>query len=289
MDINPSYYVRLTKLNYYCPSRSVLNLSFSIILPDVNEHNMDRIDIEIKDNKEFGDVAFLVDKHAFLNAIEDLRKKWNIKSLSPSNKFKDWQQKLFDKGYRKYEEFEIDIRDLRIRFNRPETFDEVISYALVCGEIPDEIYNSTYYEVESGVLPERLQSKTTRVAIYITPQSQQEDVLRAFSEVKKRIFKARNDGYDAFFSLYDKDEITNIKRDREWYWRNLEGESYKKIAIAENKGGKYFNEAKKAETHTKDFSDAKNKEYLGHLKYIESYEEKIRKAVKRFKETLSST
>lgn len=183
---------------------------------------MDRIDIKIKNNKEFGDVAFLVDKPAFLDAIENLRKEWNIKHLLLSNKFKDWQQKLFDKGYKTQEEFEIDIRDLRIKLNKPETFDKVIAYAIVCGKIPDGVYKSTYWRVDPLVSPpSRLQSKTTRVAIYITPQSQHENVLKAFSEVKKRVFKARNDGYDPFFSLYNKDTAKNIKRDRDWYWHWL--------------------------------------------------------------------
>lgn len=216
---------------------------------------MNKIDILIKDNKEFGDVAFLVDKPTFLKAVERLRKKWGLDKLIALNKFKEWTNGLFYKRETKQKEqeilrsqptdhlsdvdlevfkeqiervmpdvdFECDVRDLRIQFNRPETFDKAIAYAIVCGIIPDGVYKSTYWAHDfSTPAPIRLQDRTSRVAIYVTPQSQKQDVLEAFKEVREGVLKSRSDGYDPFFSLYDKDEVTNIKRDRDWYWLYLE-------------------------------------------------------------------
>lgn len=259
---------------------------------------MNKIDILIKDNKEFGDVAFLVDKPAFLKAIDRLRKKWGLQQLISKDKFREWKYKLIDQREDKQKEqevlkkqpidhlsdadleflkeqiervmpdidFECDVRDLRIEFNKPETFDDAIAYAIVCGVIPDGVYNSTYWATDLSIpTPIRLQDRTSRVAIYVTPQSQKEDVLRVFKEAKSRVFKPRGDGYNPFFSLYNKDEITNIKRDRDWYWRHLNGRSYKAIAIEDNKSR------------------------LKDRYWIEDYTEMVRKAVKRYQKALTAT
>lgn len=245
-----------------------------------------KIEIIIKDNKDFGDVAFLVDKLQFLDAIKIFRGKWNIKAPLPLSELKNFQGNLFDKN--KLQDFEIDIRDLRIRFNRPDTFDNVISHSIICGVVPEGVYESTYYGIADSP-PSRLEGRTSRVAIFVTPQSRTEDVLEALKDIKKNIFIKRDDGYNVFFSVYSKDEITNIKRDRGWHWENLNGKSYRDIAIEENKANISYSEAKKAEKHIKDFSDKKTKEYLSNLRYIDNYAETIRKALKRYRKALSAT
>lgn len=285
---------------------------------------MDKIEILIKNNKDFGDVAFLVDKSEFLEAISKLRSKWRIKNLLPLNKFVEWEQKLFDEREIKQAEqqklakqlpsnisdselewlqekvarvmpdvdFECDVRDIRIRFNKPETFDKAISYAVVCGTIPDGIYKSTYWRVDPSASPPlRLQDRTIRIAIYVTPQSQNEEVLQALREIRTRVFKDRNDGYTPFFSLYNKDEISNIKRDRHWYWENLNGKSYQDIAISENKSKKYFEKAKDSmkKKTLNNLSIEKREEYRKHLNWIQDYSEAIRKAIKRYIRALSAT
>lgn len=250
---------------------------------------MNKIDIKIKDNKDYGDVAFLVDKSIFLTAIADIRKRWNIKYLLPVNKFKDWQQKLYDKDTKILEDFEIDIRDLRIRFNKSETFDKVISYAVICGAIPEGIYKSTYWRVVLDTpTPLRLQDRTSRVAIFITPQSQLKQIKEAYRDIKKNYFK-RDDGYEAFFNTYNKDEVQNIKRDREWYWRNKNGESYLQIALKNTKLESAFKEAQKADKHRGDYSDSEWRKYHNCLEYVEDYEDMVRKAIERYKKALLDT
>lgn len=250
--------------------------------------SMNRIEIKIIDHKDFADVAFLVDKSHFLEAIEQLRQKWKVKQLLPLDKFKDWQQTLYDKGFKEVDETEVDIRDLRIRFNRPENFDEVIVYAVVCGIIPDGIYHSTYWAVDPLVEPpSRLQSKTMRVVIYVTPQSQGKDITSAFREIKKNVFQKRNDGYDPFFSLYNIDTAGEVERDRNWYWRNEQGESHQDIAVKDMKIKDSFIKAQNAEKHIKNYSDEEVKKYLACLKYVDAYVEKVRKAIERYKKALS--
>jgi hypothetical protein len=258
---------------------------------------MDQIKILIRNNKEFGDIALLVDKEQFLEDVKRLRIKWGIKELIPIKLYPEWREDLVRARSSKQQEqnklkkqdvrnltdpeledfkdviarvmpdvdFECDIRDLRIKFNKPETFDKAIAYSVICGVIPSGIYKTTYYEYESSRLPERLQDRTSRIGIYVTPQSTEEDILRVFRAVKGSIFKPRADGLGPFFNLYNKDQITNIKRDRDWYWRNLKKDSYKKIAVSDNEklmADKYF---------------------------IEDYAEKVRKAIKRYREALSAT
>jgi hypothetical protein len=250
---------------------------------------MDRIEIKIKDNKDFGDVAFLVDKLAFLEVINFLRNKWKIKQLLTPNNYKDWEQKLYDECLESLEEFQIDVRDLRIKFNRPETFDNVIAHSIVCGSVPNGIYKSTYWQVVLDVPnPVKLQSKTSRVAIFITPQSQLEQVKKLYKEIKTKYFKS-DDEYGAFFNTYNKDEIPNIKRDRNWYWKNKIGESYFKIALKDTKKELAYKEAQKASKHRGDYLDKEWKKYNDCLEYVEHYSEMVRKAVERYKKALTYT
>lgn len=228
---------------------------------------MDRIEILIADNKEFGDVAFLVDKQEFLETVEKLRKKWEIRKLLPVKKFVDWKQKLYEARVIKQKEyktalndfpdnlsdiqieelqdkigrimpdvdFDCDARDVRIKFRRPDTFDKVIEYAIVCGIIPDGIYKSTYWEIDPSTSPpQRLQDQTLRVAIYVTPQTQDKDLSKVFKEIKTSSFKDNKDTYTLFYDLESKDVSGEVKRNREWYWINHLGcknrKGYNKIA-----------------------------------------------------------
>lgn len=246
--------------------------------------NMDRIDIAITEDRAFGDIAFLVDKPKFLESLYRLRNKWAIRELLPASKLKDWKQNLFDRSMENMTDFEIDIRDLRIRFNKPETFDNAIAYALVCGVIPNEVYKSTYSGIEPQVSPARLDDRTTRVAIYITPQSTEEDVLRVFKAIKKNYFKDKGDGYAPFFSLKHKRGESTIKRDRGLYWRNIGGESPLSIAVRDNKGVNFYSKAKKAiKTHPHD------KEYDKYLNAVEDYSKMVEQAIRRYKQALTYT
>lgn len=258
---------------------------------------MNKITILIENNKEFGDIAFLVDNPKFLEAIDRLRDKWGIKNLINIDQLGNWQNNLFKQRESKQGEqnqlkivnvddlsdcdleawkekiervmpnvdFECDVRDLRIQFDKPETFDKAITHAIMCGIIPDGVYKSTYYGIEATTTPLRLQDRTARIAIYITPQSTDEEVSKVVGETRKVFFKTKMWGIYPFFSLRNKDQVTNIKRDRGWYWRNLGGESYMQIAIADNlkrKSDKYW---------------------------IQDYAEKVRKALKRYSDALSAT
>lgn len=246
--------------------------------------NMDRIKVEITEDRAFGDIVFLVDRPEFLESLHRLRDKWGIKKPLPVSKLKGWKQSLFDRSMKNMTDFEVDIRDLRIRFNKPETFDNAIVYALVCAAIPNKAYKSTYSDIEPQVSPARLDDRTTRVAIYVTPQSREEDVLNVFKDVKKNYFKNHEDGYSPFFSLEHKRGELTIKRDREWYWRNINGESPLKIAVNDNKGVSFYSKAKKAiKTHPHD------KEYDTYLNVVEDYSKMVEQAIRRYKHALTYT
>ena len=173
-----------------------------------------KIDIQEKNVKYFGDIALLVDNEDFLKSIAQLRKRLKINIVSPT-KFNDYLQELYEKN--KLQEFDDEIRDLRIKFKRPDTFDIVISYAVVCHLIPNRVYKSTYYGIADIPLS-KYNGKTSRIAIFVTPQSKNEDVLDNLKEIRRKIFKKRNDGYDVFFDLYNKKFSYEIKRDRYWFW-----------------------------------------------------------------------
>jgi hypothetical protein len=233
---------------------------------------MEKIDIQITDDKEYIDIATLVDKQKFLVAVERLRKKWGLGQTIPPEGYLAWKEKLY-KGRRArigeqkqlikkfskngygaedpdgYDEaiarvmpdldFECDIRDLRLFFNRPETFDIAIAYAVVCGVVPDNKYTSTYHGATHGPGDMDLLEKRDRVAIFVTPQTRSTELKEVMDDIRANTFN-RKGWVIPRYSLDKQKATSNIKRDRRWYWKHLpkdgggEGKSYMKIAKEEH-------------------------------------------------------
>lgn len=175
----------------------------------------------------------LVDQPEFLKEVERLRIKWKIAETVPYSSFTErWMIPLA--GESKDEEFLSDVGALRNLFRRPDTFDKVISYAIVCGVIPEGIYRTTYWEIDPDNQPYLAKGDFTRAAIFVTPQSTDDDVLKTFRLLKKNLFKDP-EWYPLAFTEKTNDTLSSIKQTRDWYWLNhpsagLKRKGYLKIA-----------------------------------------------------------
>lgn len=136
------------------------------------------------------------------------------------------------------------------------------------------------------------------LAIMVNRKSTWEEIKEVFNYLQRYrlgTVKIKNKEEDAFYKIYSDELITEdlpntrwtIETVRDWYWRNQEKESPLKIAIRENKGEEYYKEATEALKHNKRLSDDKATEYLDYLEKIENYEDKVEKAISRYKEILT--
>lgn len=227
---------------------------------------MEPIKIDIKDGRLYCDVALLVDYPEFIKDLQKLRDKWEIKELIPLNKFTNWLDELQKRptqkrqitsveGRDQYDEeiarqrphidLECDIRDLRIKHKRTDNFDKAIMYALVCGAVPNKVYKTAYSQGTGSFIPWRFRGETERVAIFITPQTTDNDLMGEWRDARKFFFKPKND-YLRVIGNYKtgKDEI---RKHRQWYLAWFNGKSFKEITDKDEKetGGRTFIETVK--------------------------------------------
>lgn len=231
------------------------------------------IKIQIDDNKKFGDVCFLLDSGDFIARAELIRKKlglaerfhgtfneWKLRNSS------DEQERLLDKLFHKVDigdkekitkelasitpsdehlekvamdgvtlmGLHIEIEKLHDFFAFPDLLNDIVFASMLCDTMSDEDYSLAridFFDTSSN--PQSPRSKRRPYfGIEITPWTRMSDI-EAIFKIKDK-FKL---DYCAFYGQFDfhldKDSISNIKRDREWYWRNKNGESYLDIARAE--------------------------------------------------------
>jgi len=188
-------------------------------------------------------------------------------------------------------DFHFDMLHLTSKYHRPRFFVRVAIVATVCGKVTDKDYESVYINTTPMGIPISISPIAPaypwllEFELRFSPWTKETEIVEAF-----RSFKNSEKSFEYYEKVWGKilnpDTISNIKRDREWYWRNLDGKNYKDIAIADNKGVKYYREAQEAEKHIKNVPDKLATEYIRHLRDIEKYAEKVRKAIKQYQKPL---
>lgn len=77
------------------------------------------------------------------------------------------------------------------------------------------------------------------MAIAVTPFSTEGDIKAAFQDCKDNI-REFVEMFSPVYKNMEKDTITNIKRDRNWYWEHKSGDKYRDILDEWNKKCSYF-------------------------------------------------
>lgn len=205
-----------------------------------------RIEIRIKDNWKFCEVAFLVDRDDFLRDIGMARKSLGVMKLIPYNELIKWtsaesirttKKTKFRKIKSDYFEnkyvvpagkSEIIVDELKKKYRKAHNFWPVIESAMLAGVVTkDEFSISAYCKV---IYPEDYELSVTEpdLAIIISPDTKLNDIEELF---KTNIPEAVDEYKDLVLRTKRRtpDTISNIKRDREWYWLKHQGLSYSKI------------------------------------------------------------
>jgi len=191
-----------------------------------------KIEITIRNKRHYADVAILVDRPDFIDWINKLRAKWRIKK-----NFKEYHDFLVHIGKQERknkarEEFEKDVKKVRLAFNRSPNFDNVITHAIAFGKVYKGSYNPCYYEhILDPVDPN--DERKDKYAIIVTPNTVLDDIAPILKEIKTRIKKGleqKKDKKKMNASLADYSfelgpqytipsrKVENIVRDRRWYW-----------------------------------------------------------------------
>lgn len=139
-------------------------------------------------------------------------------------------------------DFKGDIEEILIRFGIPSLCFKAIARALISNEINDSdwqfydvILEPPHFEPDLRT-PSRI-IQEPYCAIILTPYLNKTQLGEIFERNKNKIVELyENSRYR--YRTYSSDTVTNIKRDRNWYWLNKNGMSYTKILneVEHNRG-----------------------------------------------------
>jgi len=205
---------------------------------------MEPIKIDLKDNGAYTQVAFLIDREGFQDDIEEVRNKFKITVPFSENPF-DFENHLIslagftpDQVFSKEKKVEAKIKkvehtfreaiaEIRRKYQYPEIFDDVIKQAILFHQVTrfKTAYATFFNQYASR---EIFSPSDTIMAIAVTPFSTEEDIKSAFQDCKENI-REFVEMFSPVYKNMEKDTITNIKRDRTWYWGQKSGMKYKEI------------------------------------------------------------
>lgn len=158
------------------------------------------IDVLTSNKSHAIDICMLVDKIEFLRELDRLRKKWRFNKLSKfgnllgSTILLDFRNPLFYSDLKKDQIeselplFNIDIDNLLKTFHRGKNFRTVVLYALIKGCVPEDVYQSCYFDIvmindtEDLNKPEKYQ-----YVIVLSPRTEKQEVSKAYKEFKEHI------------------------------------------------------------------------------------------------------
>ena len=208
----------------------------------MNIRNTKPVVIEIEDRRNFAEVAFLVDKDEFLTDLEEKRRELKIEKVLPYADVEKWIEAEIDHAVKKQPvkvwknedsktirysipkiKSELIIESLLQKYHRDENFFIAIEYALLCGKVTEKEFSSAYCSI---IYPDTLSKP--KLAIVISPDTKWDEI-KSIYDKKVPELAAKYNNKILKSDRVAPDTISNIKRDREWYWlhhKNGGGLSY---------------------------------------------------------------
>lgn len=257
-----------------------------------------RVEIDIEDKRQFAQLAFLFDNFSLIEEIQKVREEFHISSELQNS---DFFGKATDKELSSIRMFDLGTSDkilkdddrkfrikffkrvylLRNKFEYPPQFDDAIIQAILFNKVRS--LKST-----QAVLHHSDVNQSLEMTIVITPISTKAEVLEAFSQATSLMHDYKKYHPISKKIKMKKGTLEDIERDRDWYWKNINGRSPHQIAIEDNGGLDYYNEIKKQMRYAGDLSEVVRRKNDRYINTILNYEEMVRKAVNRYKENLST-
>ena len=156
---------------------------------------IDKIDVQTSNYKHKTDISLLVDKRAFLEDIQQLREKWQLKEPQKSkvsygmvhmvsdDSLLSYSKMDVNEAKKKLPEFKLDIDNLLKKFKRGKNFRLIVLFALFQSSIPEGIYESCYFDVVTLNEPEDMNKpENYQYVIVLSPRTELHEVKKAFAE-----------------------------------------------------------------------------------------------------------
>lgn len=187
------------------------------------------IKIKARDNWKFCRVALLVDRDQFMRDVEFIRRDLELKKLipywalhaDPKNPYRmvfDTRPGKYGKAFAVMFDWPNLAEFMRIRHKVSKAFCKIILSAIFCGEVRDRDLDTKPRFIdlrESQYYGETFYLDPYEQAIVINPETEDREIVKKLNEYKK--------------SVGSPDTISNIKRDRKWYWRKKTGLSWSQL------------------------------------------------------------
>lgn len=219
--------------------------------------DMKPVRIDIENKRVYAQVAFLVDSPLFLDLVQQLRAKFKIENTFETDNYDQWQKHLHELSEmatldlvqseiiepsnlkikeadqkRKYklilDSFHKEIALIRETFQYPPHFDDLVMQATLFHRITDfKTVEVVMYQRTKESRPGTQNEMDSTTAILVTPFSTKEDVLQAFDDAKK--MRDQIERTNPLNTVLDKDTLSNIVRDRAWYWDRVNKKKHGEI------------------------------------------------------------
>ncbi|MFH1971498.1 MAG: hypothetical protein ABIJ05_03905 [Patescibacteria group bacterium] len=207
------------------------------------------VTIKITDNWRYCLVAWLMDRDDFLADLQKARKELGINEKLVDYKIaKEWFKAEFEKEKGRFifpkTKSEKVTANLLTKYHKSPLFFEAVRYAIVTGIVTDKEFARTAF---CQVLPPDYQMIDAEhditnlvdhdqpvMTIVISPETKLKEVARIF---KEEVPHLRTEYVASYLRAkqFAPDVISNVKRDRRWYWLHKQGMSYKDIFNKEGK------------------------------------------------------
>lgn len=189
--------------------------------------------IEIDDrfeNSRYFQLVMILDRSDCLREIMELRMKFNSYLASP--------ECLKQTTTKEFEQLRNDITFLATKYSRPANFESVMLAATLSKKVTLKDYKPVKFKIYDSQYWSKYPIGITMTIIldqFTTKKELSELFDKKFEKYKKKMFELVPDGLwsPLYKELKDPKNIINIKRDRQWYWQNVNGESYAQIALSE--------------------------------------------------------
>lgn len=129
-------------------------------------------------------------------------------------------------------DFDNSLKEVRRKYRYPPMFDIVVSHSVLYGKVSSfKTAEAEFLEIPSSPTPESidiLRPRDPYMVIVVTPYSSEKDIKEAFKKCCTDIRNIVERKYPVYQSI-STDTLTNIKRDRDWYWAKYNHMSYEDI------------------------------------------------------------